>query len=117
MYNGLYLVHGTTREAGSKIFKSAFRPGTANAYGVGVYCSPKVDIAASYCQCHNGTIKLQTTQGQKEFYFVFQVAVNPATMNNPQYIPNYNPACESIDYWIAPSGADIRPYGILIKEV
>ena len=65
----------------------------------------------------DGTIKLDTKKGLKEFYFVFQVAVNPATMNKEKYITNFDPSCEEEKYWIAPSGADIRPYGILIKEV
>eukprot|EP01083_Nonionella_stella_P296380 1006851_1 len=108
--------HGTSREAGSSIFKGAFRSGANNAYGKGIYCSPDVNIAAGYCRSRGGTIKLQTKKGLKEFYFVFQVAVNPDTMNNAAYIPNFNPACESCKYWIAPTGADIRAYGILIKE-
>mmetsp|Transcript_4580 Transcript_4580/g.7859 ORF Transcript_4580/g.7859 Transcript_4580/m.7859 type:complete len:504 (-) Transcript_4580:206-1717(-) len=109
--------HGTDREAGSSIYKGAFRPGAHNAYGVGVYCTPDVKIAAGYCKSRGGIIELDTKQGRKKFYFVFQVAVNPDTMNNAALIPNFNPACESVNYWIAPSGADIRPYGILIKEV
>ena len=83
-------------------------------YGMGIYSSPDVNTAASYCRSHGGTIKLQTTKGTKEFYFVFQVAVNPATMNNPAYVQGFKANCP---HYIAPSGADIRPYGILIKEV
>eukprot|EP01083_Nonionella_stella_P175646 612290_1 len=109
--------HGTSREAGASIYKGAFRSGANNVYGKGIYCSPDVSVAAGYCESRKGIIKLQTKQGPKEFYFVFQVAVNPDTMNNPDYIDNFNPACESCKYWIAPTGADIRPYGILIKEI
>mmetsp|Transcript_12565 Transcript_12565/g.11174 ORF Transcript_12565/g.11174 Transcript_12565/m.11174 type:complete len:583 (+) Transcript_12565:295-2043(+) len=106
--------HATSREAGASIIQSGFRVGRNNAYGVGIYCTPDINMAAAYCRQR---IKLQTKNGPKEFYYVLQVAVNPATVNNPALIPNFNASCENAKLWIAPSGADIRPYGILIKEV
>ena len=39
---------------------------------------------------------------------------NQATMNDPSLIPNVK---TNNPHYIVPTGADIRPYGILIKEV
>eukprot|EP01084_Bolivina_argentea_P284001 486571_1 len=108
--------HGTNMQAGASIYNDEFKPGSGNAYGTGIYCSPDINVAASYAQ-YRGGVKIETNQGTKSFLFVFQVAVNPETMNKPELIPNFNPACENINYWIAPTGADIRSYGILIKEI
>ena len=107
-----YLDHGTKRESGSNIAKNGFdiKYCHAFAYGKGIYCSPNIRTAQGYSR----QITLETKQGTKKFWYVLQVAVNPATMNNPALIPNYR---QSNPHYIVPTGADIRPYGILIKEV
>ncbi|CAF1235922.1 unnamed protein product [Rotaria sp. Silwood1] len=53
-----------------------------------------------------GAVELDTEQGKKKFMCMLQVAVNPDSV---QYPTN--------DIWVAPKPQDIRPYGILIKEV
>ena len=55
-------------------------------------------------------ITIPTKNGNKTFKFVFQVCVNPTTLNKTR---TYGAPS---NYWIAPSSADIRPYAVLIKE-
>eukprot|EP01084_Bolivina_argentea_P071611 130134_1 len=105
--------HGTSRDFGASIYYTGFRisngkNGTAAAYGPGVYCSPDVSVAEAYA--HGKMVTIPTIYGSKAFKFVFQVCVNPSTINSTRRhgAPD--------NYWIAPTSADIRAYGILIKE-
>ena len=103
--------HGTGREAGASIYKGAFRisnnqNGTAAAYGPGVYNSPDIRVGQGYSKA----VTIETKKGSKRFYYVLMVAVNPANLNSTR-----TPGAPD-NYWIAPTPADIRPYGILLKE-
>ena len=105
--------HGTSRNVGGIIFNTKFKisdntNGTTAGYGPGVYCSPNISTAESYAS--GKAITIQTNNGPKRFKFVFQCCVNPATLNNTRTRDGGD------NVWVAPSGADIRPYGILIKE-
>ncbi|CAF3880912.1 unnamed protein product, partial [Rotaria sp. Silwood1] len=87
----------------ASIFKQGFRPARVAVYGPGVYCSPNpVWLGDSVFV---GAVELDTEKGKKKFKCMFQVAVNPASVQ-----------CPSDDIWVAPQPQDIRPYGILIKE-
>ncbi|CAF4915213.1 unnamed protein product, partial [Rotaria sp. Silwood1] len=87
----------------ASIFKQGFRPARVAAHGPGVYCSPNpVWLGDSVFV---GAVELDTEKGKKKFKCMFQVAVNPESVQ-----------CPINDIWVAPQPQDIRPYGILIKE-
>ncbi|CAF3343717.1 unnamed protein product [Rotaria sp. Silwood2] len=91
-------------DALSSIFQDGFRPARTAAYGPGVYCSPNpVWLEDSR---YAGKVELDTAQGKKKFKCMFQVAVNPDGVK-----------CATNDIWVVPNSQDIRPYGILIKEL
>ncbi|CAF3849445.1 unnamed protein product [Rotaria sp. Silwood1] len=90
-------------DALSSIFKTGFRPARAAAFGPGVYCSPNPKFPeVGYVR----PVPLDTQQGEKSFICMLQVAVNPDGVQFP-----------TNDIWVVPDPKDIRPYGILIKEV
>lgn len=91
-------------DAFTSIFVGGFRPARVAVYGPGVYCSPGPAWLGN--TGFVGTVELDTTQGKKKFKCMFQVAVNPNGVN-----------CATNDIWVVPNPQDIRPYGILIKEV
>ncbi|CAF4554766.1 unnamed protein product, partial [Rotaria sp. Silwood2] len=91
-------------DALASIFKGAFRTARVAAYGPGVYCSPKPVWLEN--TGFVGTIGLDTDQGNKRFKCMFQVAVNLDGVKEG-----------TPEIWVVPKPQDIRPYGILIKEV
>ncbi|KAJ6255869.1 Ubiquitin [Drechslerella dactyloides] len=93
--------HGTSKDNAQSIAQVGFKlaKGVHFAYGQGIYSSPSHTIAESYAQFFQS--------GGKRYKVIFQNRVNPA---NLQKIPD-------IDYWISPADADIRPYGLCIKEI
>ncbi|CAF3544711.1 unnamed protein product [Rotaria sp. Silwood1] len=91
-------------DALANIFVGGFREARVDVYGSGVYCSPNpVWLGNSR---YVRAVELDTEQGKKKFMCMLQVAVNP---DGVQYPTN--------DIWVTPKPQDIRPYGILIKEV
>ena len=53
------------------------------------------------------------THGGKSYKIAFQNRVNP---NSLKVIPASQTGVGA-DYWLSPSRDDVRPYGILIREV
>ncbi|KAF3912595.1 hypothetical protein AA313_de0200406 [Arthrobotrys entomopaga] len=92
--------HGTGLRNAESIAEEGYK--LAKSYnfvhGVGIYSSPSHSIAEAYA-------KDFPYQG-KRYKIIFQNRVNPDSLNK---IPN-------IDYWVSPADADIRPYGLCIKE-
>ena len=97
--------HGTKIYCAEPIAKEGLKPGTNNAYGVGVYCTPNISTAEEYAE----TFTSPTTK--KKYKIVFQNRVKPSSIVK----------CKSKggpdDYWYVPDGKDIRPYSICIKEI
>ncbi|CAF3107422.1 unnamed protein product, partial [Rotaria sp. Silwood2] len=91
-------------DALASIFKTAFRPARVAACGPGVYCSPNPVWLGN--SGYVGTVELDTDRGKKRFKCMFQVAVNPDGVKEG-----------TPDIWVVLKPEDIRPYGILIKEV
>ena len=93
--------HGTSREGAEGIASEGFdeKRGRRHKYGKGIYSAPDL----SYVERYYAT---EFSNNGKEYKIVFQNRVNPANLrkaNNDQY-------------WIV-SDSDIRPYGILVKEI
>jgi hypothetical protein len=74
-------------------------------YGEGVYCSPNPDFPEQ--DGYVDTVSFDTKQGTKKYKCMLQVAVNPDGVK----------FTEDENIWVVPDPKDIRPYGILIKEV
>ncbi len=81
-------------------------------FPIGVYCSPNIDTAAVYAG--EATIEVVDSNGQtanKTYLVVFQVAVKPSKNTLDRSHPNVPD-----DYWIVKDPANIRPYGILLRD-
>ena len=75
------------------------KPGTK--VGVGVYCTPKVDVARGYSG--------KSIINGKSYYTVIMVRVKPSAIRY---------CIDASDYWVVNGTTDeIRPYRILYKEV
>ena len=92
-------------DAVASIYEKEFRLARVHYHGSGVYCSPDPKFP------ENGyvtPVELDTEYGKKKFICMLQVAVNP---NSVKMVPTDE------NIWIVPNPQDIRPYGILIKEI
>ena len=108
--------HGTAMENTEKILSQGFKPGPRQLYGKGVYSSPSLDMVA----------RLYAKEFQhegKSYKIVLQNRVNPDQTNGNLKVVPASDTGVGADYWVAPkhdpkSGVyDVRPYGILIREV
>lgn len=96
--------HGTGKYEAMSIAKEGFKlsKGRAFVFGHGIYSTPSVDIAQGYASG-----KSYRAPDGKTYFVVIQSRVNPATIEKKLE------GC----YWLSPKDEDLRPYGILIKEV
>ena len=91
-------------DAMANIHRTGFRPARTHLYGNGVYCSPN----STFLEPHYvGEVEINTEKGLKKYRFMLMVAVNP---DGVTYTKNEN-------IWVVPEPENIRPYGILIKQV
>ncbi|OAA35419.1 Ubiquitin [Metarhizium rileyi] len=93
--------HGTSKNNAQSIAQVGFQlaKGVRFAYGHGIYSSPSHAIAESYAQ--------EFSDRGRRYKVIFQNRVNPGNLKK---IPSH-------DYWVSPADADIRPYGLCIKEI
>lgn len=70
----------------------------------GVYSTPDVSLAERYAK--------RFTYNNEQYQVIFQNRVNPANINKFQAT-----VAGTGDYWVSPSDADVRPYGICIRKV
>ena len=93
--------HGTTKDGGQGIISDGrYKIGGGDVYGKGIYSSPDL----SHVECRYA--KPFTSKGKK-YKIVFQNRVNPAKLRK----------ANQDQYWIVTDHSDIRPYGILLKEI
>ena len=98
--------HGTSILRVNPILKQGFKPGPRALYGSGIYTSPSLEMVERlYAQ--------QFTHEGKSFKIAFQNRVNP---NRLQVIPASQTGVGA-DYWLSQNKHDVRPYGVLIREV
>ena len=93
--------HGTTKEGAEGIASEGYdvNRGRRQKYGKGIYSSPEL----SYVEHYYAT---EFSNNGKEYKIVFQNQVNPANLRK----------ANEDKYWIV-DDSDIRPYGILVKEI
>jgi len=107
--------HGTGRSGGSAapaakgIVDGGFKASSGGKLGAGVYTSPLVQyVEGGYCP----TLQLKLSAGTKQFKFVLQVAVRPGGI-----IQEGHPDASGTNQEWTAQAQDVRPYGLLIKEV
>jgi hypothetical protein len=91
--------HGTPLKNVASIARTGLQPSLPNRlYGAGVYSSPDLQTAQGYAP--------QFPFQGKSYQVIFQNRVDPAHL-----------AKHTLTIWTVPGEAQIRPYGICIKEV
>lgn len=98
--------HGTGLHAGMDIAAHGFdlSKSKLGVYGNGVYSTPDIEVAALYA-------KSFTSQG-KTYKVVVQNRVNPANLKTVD-----KETTQIGEYFISPSSADVRPYGLCVLEM
>lgn len=95
------------------ILKTGFKPGNGAKFGKGIYTSPRLEtVQRLYAQ--------EFTYKEKYYKMVLQNRVNPDQFNGHLIIIPASQTGVGADYWLTPEGlcaTDVRPYGILIREV
>ena len=91
--------HGTNSDVFNNIANEGYIVGNGDAFGRGVYSTPKIDKAARYASPFN--------YDGINYIGVFQNRVNPRGVNF-----EYNG-----HYWVCPDEDDVRPYGLCVKKV
>ena len=95
--------HGTTKKGAEGIAMEGYdvNRGKRFLYGKGIYSTPDLSIAESYAG--------KFTKNGKWYKIVFQNRVNPDKLCKVKETGD--------QYWIVADFSDIRPYGILLKEI
>ena len=103
--------HGTNVKNAKMILIEGFKPGPRQLFGKGIYTSPSLEMVERlYAQ--------EFTCEGKTYKIAFQNRVNPDQGNGHLQIIPASQTSVGADYWLSPGGtADVRPYGILIREV
>ena len=98
--------HGTNISNVGPIATGGYKPGPRALHGRGVYTSPSLEMVEKlYAQ--------EFTHQGKSYKIAIQNRANP---NRLQVIPASETSAGA-DYWLSQNGADVRPYGVLIREV
>ena len=103
--------HGTNMKSAKMILKEGYKAGPRQLYGRGIYTSPSLEMVERLYA------KEFTFEG-KTYKIALQNRVNPNQKNGHLKIIPASQTSVGADYWLSPGGtADVRPYGILIREV
>lgn len=103
--------HGTNMGSAKMILKEGYKPGPRALYGKGIYTSPNLEMVERlYAQ--------EFTHRGKTYKMILQNRVNPDRRNGNLEIIRASQTGVGADYWLSPAyNDDVRPYGILIREV
>ena len=93
------------------IVKEGYKPGPGDAHGKGIYSSPSLEMVERYYA------KEFELEG-KRYKIALQNRVNPDQGAGRLEITAASVTGTGADYWLSPAyNDDVRPYGILIREV
>ena len=101
--------HGTDMSSAEKIVKEGYKVGPGAKYGPGIYTSPSLEmVRRRYANPfdHDG----------KRHKIAFQNRVNPDPSGHLKII-SASQTEVGADYWLSPNEDDVRPYGLLVREV
>jgi hypothetical protein len=116
--------HGTKSHLVESISRTSLHPGPNNGYGLGIYCSPNVNVSEVYTD----EIEIPTRTGTRKCKYVFMCRVNTRSIHHCTTSPcpdATNPAytlhmTTYTDYWFVncqnEGYQNIRPCGLLVKE-
>ena len=102
--------HGTNMKSAKKIIKKGYKVGPRDKFGKGIYSSPSLEmVERMYAQgfTHNG----------QKYKIALQNRVNPDQSNGRLEIISASETGVGADYWLSPERCDVRPYGILIRQM
>ena len=108
--------HGTKLQSAKEIADKGYKAGPRDLFGKGVYSSPSIEMV-------DKIYAKEFTHGGKTYKVVMQNRVNPDQKNGHLKIVDKSETYAGADYWVSPlhdtsKGIyDIRPYGILIREI
>ena len=103
--------HGTNMKSAKMILKEGYKAGPRQLFGRGIYTSPSLEMVERLYA------KEFPFEG-KNYKIALQNRVNPNQKNGHLKIIPASQTSVGADYWLSPGGtADVRPYGILIREV
>ena len=103
--------HGTNMSSAKMILKDGYEAGPRARFGVGIYTSPSLEMV-------DRLSAQEFTHKGKTFKIVLQNRVNPDRRNGRLEIVPASQTGVGADYWLSPASKDdVRPYGILIREV
>ena len=97
--------HGTGIASTGNIAQEGYlvSKGKRFKFGVGIYSTPSIEVAAKYAQ--------QFTHDGKQYRIVFQNRVNPSELKV------FDTKVTGVgEYWVQPHQELVRPYGICIQE-
>ena len=101
--------HGTDMSCAEKIVKEGYKPGPRAKFGIGIYTSPSLEmVEREYAQ--------EFPYDGKRYKIAFQNRVNPDPNGHLEII-SASETGVGAEYWLSPKGDDVRPYGILFREV
>ena len=104
--------HGTDSTSAKLIVKQGYKSGPRMMFGKGIYTSPSLEMVERlYAQ--------EFTHDGKTYKIALQNRVNPDQQNDHLRIIPASETGAGADYWLSPKSQnnDVRPYGILIREV
>ena len=108
--------HGTKMEYAKKIASESYKAGPRKRFGKGVYSSPSIEMVD---KCYSQDFTLDG----KRYKVAMQNRVNPDQKNGHLEIVDASETGTGADYWVSPKHNaangiyDVRPYGILIREI
>jgi hypothetical protein len=117
--------HGTKARFVEIITKAPLKAGSGQVHGHGIYCTPNIEETASY----RDSIEVTTRNGAKKCQYVFMCRVNTRSIHHctekpcklakdPRYTLHMT---TRKDYWFVncqnEGYQNIRPYGILVREI
>jgi hypothetical protein len=117
--------HGTKSHFVKSITESPLQSGSRNAGGRGIYCSPNPHYSEGYCDC----VTINTRTGKIKCKYMFMCRVNTSSIHRCTCWPC--PLAEDdrytlhmtthADIWFVncknQGYRNIRPYGLLVKEM
>ena len=102
--------HGTDMSSAKMIVKEGYKVGPGAMYGQGIYTSPSLEMVEMH-----GYAKEFLYDG-KRYKIALQNRVNPDRDGHLEIVSASRTAVGA-DYWLSRNKDDVRPYGLLFREV
>ena len=101
--------HGTDMSSAKMIVKEGYKVGPRKKFGEGIYTSPSLEMVE---MCY----AKEFLYDGKRYKIALQNRVNPDPNGHLEIISASRTEVGA-DYWLSPKEDDVRPYGLLFREV